>query len=98
MITEEQREMIDAQVRKRVKEEIGAGDHGKPLLVLGMVDARIGLGLGLDLENACPYIRDCKLKTYLCIHPDYRDFSCYRLRLASDLLDGKVNLEGISVA
>jgi len=50
------------------------------------------LGTGLNLENACPYLRDCK-KIYspdICIGKNnYRNSSCYSLRLTSEIYNGK---------
>ena len=98
MITEEQRDIIDNQIRERIAIEVGKENEGKFLPISAMIDARMSLGLGLDLENACPYMRKCDFKSpQLCIHQPYRNCSWYKVRLASDVLDEKVNLEGVVV-
>ncbi len=94
-ITEEQRDIMDAQIREEIKQKVGKKSSGNFLPVSAMINARMSLGLGLDLENACPYIRDCEFKTpQLSISPNYRGCSLYKVRLVGDILSNELKLEG----
>ncbi|MEK6892958.1 MAG: hypothetical protein AABX07_02035 [Nanoarchaeota archaeon] len=92
-ITDEQRDAIDAQVRERVLHEIYLNQRQKFLPVAAMVFCRASLGLGINLENACPYMRDCDNKAHvLCVDNSYRNCPYYTLHLTTDFLDGQIDL------
>ena len=99
-ITTEQRNAIDVQIReRRLRENPFLGLSGLDNLpICAMLDTRQSLGLGSNLENACPYMRGCEEKTLeLCLHRPYRDCFYYKINLASDFLDGKIDLQAVGI-
>jgi len=87
-ITEEQKDAIDNEIRERILAEREAPEN---LPVSAMVFARASLGLGINLEKACPYMRACEYKApSFCLDQPYRQCPYYQINLASEIMDGKL--------
>lgn len=95
-IRENQRNQIDTQIRERILKEMDESPENLP--VCAMVSVRMSLDLGIALENACPYMRDCDDKDYrLCVENSYRECPFYTARVASEIITGQLDLTSISV-
>ena len=91
-ITNEQRDFIDNQIRVASLAQLPER-NALDVPVALILDARRSAGLGIYLENACPYIRNCSHKgTELCIRPAYRECPFYKTSLALDVISGNINL------
>jgi hypothetical protein len=96
-ITDEQRNAIDNQIRERILYSLPPANL-EDLPITAMVHARVSLGLGINLENACPYMRACDNKSpNLCISNPYRECPHYKTRLAGDVLTGDINFAAVSL-
>jgi|SRR3989344_3315151 len=97
LIAYEQREAIDNQIRERILHE-QLKTSMTELPVTAMIHARVILGFGVYLENACPYMRECNSRSLdLCINNSYRECPFYRINLAGDILEGKIDFSVASL-
>lgn len=97
-VTLEQWDAIDEGIRQRVtKEQAPRSDPDFfPSSVLIM---RTALGLGADLEFACPYFRDCDQHQMPRCHKDhYRQCSFYGLKIGLDVMAGRIAVPEIVTA
>lgn len=61
-----------------------------------VINARVSLGMGINLEKTCPYIRECDSQLQLpsrCVGPqNYRNMPCYQTALELDAHSGRFSL------
>jgi hypothetical protein len=87
-ITDEQRDALDNQIRERILRE-QSRTNPEELPITAMVYARVSLGI--NLENACPYMRACNNQAPdLC--DNYRECLFYKSSLAGDVVTGQIDL------
>ncbi|MDP2946898.1 MAG: hypothetical protein Q8N88_02180 [Nanoarchaeota archaeon] len=75
------------------EENISDKERNRKFPLITVAVARASLGMGLNLENICPYVRECDLQIKskkLCIYPEnYRNTSCYKVKMTTDTLNGR---------
>ncbi|MEK6927470.1 MAG: hypothetical protein AABX11_03480 [Nanoarchaeota archaeon] len=98
-VTDEQRNAVDKLIRDIFYQKFLAGPVPENLPFSAIIGARMDLGWGLNLENACPYARDCNHKEpNLCLpHPNYRGCSFYKIRLAGEVAAGSLDLVALGL-
>jgi hypothetical protein len=91
-VTNERLDALDQRIRERIFAKLNINPQSD-LPTAAMIQARVSLGWGTNLENACPYVRDCNNKTQIkCIKPVYRECPFYKTHLADDILAGNIEL------
>jgi len=96
-ITKEQRDAIDNQIRERYAEKLLQNPPKIGLPISAMIDARISLGLGMNLEYACPYFRDCDFPIKQCQKRPYRECLSYALKIAEEVFRGSLDLKAVGI-
>lgn len=95
IITPNKRNEIDSQIREMVLAKFSRPieDEDYPTRFLSV---RRSLGLGDNLEKACPYFRVCDKKSQdLCIQHPYRECIHYRSNLSGDIISGDIQLDDL---
>jgi len=101
-ITDEQKDAIDSQIRKRVSSEcidkLSKRQKSGFMPLHAIIYERQILDLSIDLEITCPYMRKCENKSpALCIENPYRKCSHYATYLRNDIFDNKIDLKDVGL-
>lgn len=94
--------MLDSEIVEEVEELVRQQNMSKGTdeIASASVQARVQLGMGINLQKTCPYIKECNpaiQSTERCIGKEnYRAAPCYRTQIALDAFGGRFDALAIN--